>query len=235
MPESASRCAIQSGVAASGSRPLTTRATKTGQPTGIVDHDRVAVSVGSRDVALRRIGVRRVVRQGRLAGHAAQREGVGAVRVDLELDDLLVETEHRAGIGAGLAGALGQHDDPLVVLADPELAGGADHPGAHVAVGLAGGDLEVPREHPTGQDHHDQVTGREVVGAADDALGLAGTVGRANINLAPLDRLAVLLRLGLHREHPADHQRAPDLLARLLDRLQLEAERSQSRRRAAPW
>ena len=138
--------------------------------------------------------------------------------------------QHRAGVVAGLAGALGQHDDAVVVLADPELAGRADHPGGHVAVGLAGGDLEVAGQHAAGQDHHDQVAGREVVRAADDALRLAGRRWRQPTSTcAPVDGLAVLLRLGLHREHPADHERAADLLARLLDRLELEAERGQPR------
>src|SRR3712207_8785327 len=44
-----------------------------------------------------------------------------SVGVDLELDDLLVQAEHRARVLAGLPGPLGQHDDPLVVLPEAEL------------------------------------------------------------------------------------------------------------------
>src|SRR3712207_7126548 len=40
-----------------------------------------------------------------------QAQRVGAVGVDLELDDLLVQAEHRARVLAGLPGPLGQHDE----------------------------------------------------------------------------------------------------------------------------
>ena len=57
--------------------------------------------------------------------------------------------------------------------------------------------------------------------------GLAGAVGVADVDGAPVDGLAVLLRLGLHGEHPADDQRAGDLVAGPLERLELEAEGGQ--------
>ena len=88
----------------------------------VVDDDRVAVGVRGGDLAVRRVGVGRVEAERRLAGDAAQGQGVGAVRVDLELDDLLAEAEQVAGVVAGLAGVRGQHDDALVVLAEAELA-----------------------------------------------------------------------------------------------------------------
>ena len=116
---------------------------------------------------------------------------------------------------------------PVVVVAEAELAGGADHPGRDVAVGLARGDLEPAGQHAAGQHDHDEVAGREVVGAADDALRLAGAVGGADVDGAPVDGLAVLLRLRLHREDAADHQRAGDVVAGLLDRLELEPELGQ--------
>ena len=55
----------------------------------VVDLDRVAVGVGLGHRAVGRVAVRRVVRQRRLAGDAAQGERVRAVGVDLELDDLV--------------------------------------------------------------------------------------------------------------------------------------------------
>ena len=124
---------------------------------------------------------------------------------------------------AGLAGVGRQHDDAVVVLAEAELAGRADHPGGEVAVGLAGADLEAAGEHAAGQHRDDEVARREVVGPADDALRLAGAVGVTDVDGAPVDGLAVLLRLRLHREHPADHQRTGDLAAGAVDRLELEA------------
>ena len=194
---------------------------------GVVDDDGVALVVGRGDLTLGRVGVRRVVGQCRLAGNATQRERVGAVRVDLELDDLLVEAEHRLGIGARLARFGGQHDDAVVVLADTELAGRADHAGRDVPIGLARGDREAAREHTAGQHHDDQVAGREVVRTAHDALRLTGAVGIADVDGAPVDGLAVLLRLRLHGQHPADHQRPGDRVAGSVDALQLEPERGQ--------
>jgi hypothetical protein len=116
-----------------------------------------------------------------------------------------------------------------VVLADPELGGRADHPGRDVAVRLARRDLETTGEHAAREHHHDQVAGSEVVRAADDALRLAGAVCVGNVDGAPVDRLAVLLRLGLHRQHAADHQRPADLVAGPVDGLELEAERGEPR------
>ena len=87
-----------------------------------------------------------------------------------------------------------------MVVADAELALGADHAGRDVAVGLAGADRERPLrrgEHAAGEDDDDEVAGVEVVGTADDALGLTGAVGVADVDGAPVDRLAVLLRLGV--------------------------------------
>jgi hypothetical protein len=116
-----------------------------------------------------------------------------------------------------------------VILAEPELRGRADHPRGDVAVGLAGGDLEASRQHSPRQHHDDEVVGGEVVGTTDDALRLSGAVGVADVDGAPVDGLAVLLRLGLHREHAADHQRAGDGVTRAVQRLELEAERGQPR------
>ena len=100
-----------------------------------------------------------------------------------------------------------------MVVAEAELALGADHAGRDVAVGLAGADGERSLrrgEHAAGEDDDHEVAGLEVVGTADDALGLAGAVGVADVDGAPVDRLAVLLRLGVLGEHPAHDERAGD-------------------------
>ena len=190
----------------------------------VVDVDLVAVGVRLRHVAQRRVVEGRVEGQRRLAGDAAQGEPVGAVGVDLELDDLLSEAEGVERVVAGLTGVGRQHDDAVVVVADAELAARADHAGGDVAVGLAGGDLEASWQHASRQDHDHQVAGPEVVGAADDALRLPGAVGVGDVDRAPVDGLAVLLGLGLHGQDLADHERALDAVGCAVDRLELEPE-----------
>ncbi len=193
-------------------------------PGRVVDDDRVPVAGGRRDVPERRVAEGGVVGQRRFPGDPAERQGVGPVRVDLELDDLLAEAEEVEGVRTRLAGIRGQHDDPVVVLAEPELLGRTDHPGRHMAVGLACGDLEATRQDTSGQHHDDEVAGREVVGTADDPLGFAGAVRATDVDGAPVDGLAVLLGFRLHRQDPTHHQRTGDVVARFLDRLELEPE-----------
>ena len=116
-----------------------------------------------------------------------------------------------------VCGALNFATDDLVVVADAQLAHRADHAVGHVPVRLAGADLESAGQDRSGPGHHDQVAGREVVRAADDAVRLRV----ADVHRAPADRLAVLLRLVLVRQNLADHERAGQL--GLLDGLDLEA------------
>src|SRR5690606_24498040 len=101
-----------------------------------------------------------------------------------------------------------------------QLAGRADHAVGGVPVGLAGGDVEVAGQRGAGQGDDDVVTDGEVVGAADDAAGghvrgllpLAGgvVVLGADVDAAVVDRLAVLVLLGLERQDAADDERAGD-------------------------
>ena len=81
------------------------------------------------------------------------------------------------------------------------------------------------RQDSPGQDADDEVADGEVVGAADDLLGLA--LGEhlavlADVDRAPVDRLAVLLRLGLDGQDAADDQRAADVAT--VQSLLLEAD-----------
>ena len=94
-----------------------------------------------------------------------------------------------------------QHDDAVVVVAEAELAGRADHAVGDVAVGLARRDREPAGQHRAGQRDDDEVADGEVVRAADDPLGVP------SVSLWPCSPtstwhqrigLAVLLRL-LHR------------------------------------
>jgi hypothetical protein len=197
---------------------------------GVVDHDRIALVVGHGGLADGGVVEGHAVGHRGFARDPTQRQRVGAVGVDLELDDLVAQVEEVEHVVAGPAGIGRQHEDPIVVLAEPELLGGADHPGGEMPVGLAGGDLEASGEHPTGQHDDHEVAGGEVVRPAHDALRLTGAVGSPDVDLAPVDGLAVLLRLGLHRQDAPDHQRAGDVVAGTLERLELEPERGQPRR-----
>ena len=173
-----------------------------------------------------------------LARDAANREAVATIRRDIDLDGLAVQAEDRQHVGAGdqpgqglgVAGeAPRQHDDPVVILAQAELTLGADHAGREVPIGLARGDRERAlgsRQHATGQNHRDQVADLEVVGPADDPLGLARAIGLADVDRAPVDGLAILLRLGLAGEHPADDDRALHLAG--IQALLLQADLDQS-------
>ena len=163
----------------------------------------------------------------RLPGDPAQGQCVGAVGVDLELDDRVVHAEHVERVVAGRTRVGRQHDDAVVIGAQPELGGRADHPGRQVPVGLPRADLEVAGQHGSGQADHDEVALDEVVRAADDPLGLAGAVGVSDVDGAPVDGLAVLLRLLVDGEHPAHHERAGDRVGRVGDRLELEPEHRQ--------
>jgi len=104
-----------------------------------------------------------------------------------------------------------------VVLADAQLIDRADHAVGDVTIGLTGGDRESPRQHRTGQRHHDGVTGGEVVRTTDDASGFR----LPDVHLAPANDLAVLLRLVHGFEDASDHDRAADFSARDLNALDL--------------
>ena len=196
----------------------------------VLDLDRVAVVGRLGGLAVGRVVERHVEAECRLAGDAPERERVGPVGVDLELDDLVAQRQHVERVVAGLPRVGGQHDDAGVVLAEAELLGRADHARGDVAVGLARADREAAGQHGTREHDDHEVAGREVVRAADDALRLTRAVRVADVDGAPVDGLAVLLRLGLHGEHAADHQRALDVVAGPVDRLELEPERGQPRR-----
>ena len=181
----------------------------------------IPVGVGRSHVEVRGVAEGHAGRQGVLPGDPPQGEAVAAVRGDVDLDDLVAEAEQLDRVVTGgqdsrglLAQELGQHDDAVVVLAEAELESGADHAVGDVAVGLAGRDLEPPGQDPTGQDADDEVTGDEVVRSADDLLGLAlGDLLAvlAHVHGAPVDGLAVLLRLRLHGQDATDDEGAAEV------------------------
>ncbi len=194
----------------------------------VVHHDRIARVVRSRQITVGRVAIGKPVRQRGLSADAPEGQGVGTVGVDLELDRGLAEAEGVEGGLPRLGTPGGQHDDARMVVSEAELAFGADHPGRHVAVGLPCADLEAPGQHRSGQRHHDEIAGPEVVRPADDPLGLAAAIGIPDVDRAPVDRLAVLLRFLDGGEDAADHQGTGDLVTEAVQRLELEPEGSEA-------
>ncbi len=82
--------------------------------------------------------------RGELAGDADDAHRVGTVRRDREVEDDVVETEHLAHVGAELGGGV-EREDPGVVVAEAELAGGAQHAVGHLAADLAPLEREAAR------------------------------------------------------------------------------------------
>ena len=192
----------------------------------VVEADRVAVCRGGRGLERGRVAER----PGRaalgvpvLTGEAAHREAVAPVGRHVGLDGLLGEAEQRDRVVAGregrgllLAEQPLQDDDPLVVVPESDLVLGADHPVGDVPVGLARRDGEVSGQDRSGQHDDDEVADLEVVGAADDLLVRA--LGEhlavlADVDGAPPDRLAVLLRLEREVEDPTDDERPGEVAA----------------------
>ena len=122
-----------------------------------------------------------------------------------------------------------QSDDAGVINADAQLIGGAEHAVGHVAVGPAGADGESAGKHRSGQgdDHPGAFDG--VGSTTDDAAALntlldvlrmsLGVVPRTDVDPAPVDGLAVLLRLGDRGQDVTDDDRARELATDDLDLL----------------
>ena len=135
------------------------------------------------------------VDDGDLAGEAIDREQVGPVRGRLDLEHVLGEREHvrerRPGLGAVL-----EHHDPAVVLAELQLALGEDHPVRDLAAELRGLELLAVGEHRARQRDRDLGPGAEVPGAADDLPRLA----LPHVDLAQLQPVCVRVLAGLEHE-----------------------------------
>ncbi len=181
-----------------------------------------------------RVGERRPGAVGVLAGDPAHAQAVTAVGGDVDLDGPFGQAEQLQSVLAGdeprdVHAEAVQDDDPLVVLAQAELLRRADHAVGDVAVRSARGDDEPAGQHRTGQRHDDQVARAEVVRPADDAARLGGPVGavRADVDRAPVDGLAVLLRLRVGGEDTTHHDGTRDVAA--VDPLLLQPDPDQVR------
>ena len=150
-----------------------------------------------------------------LAGDAVDAEAIGAVRVQIELEDGIRD---RQDVGKGRArgpsltgprrprsrrrgggGYLFQDDDPSRVIAELELGLGEDHAVGHDAAQLRPTELLATRQDRPGQRHRDRLTGGHVRRPTDDRPGLA-----ARVHLADREPVGVGMPLG--RQHPSDHE-----------------------------
>ena len=93
-----------------------------------------------------------------------------------------------------------EHHDALVLVAEPELVLGEDHPVRLDAAQLRLAELGPVRHHGAGQRDRHGLAGGDVRRAADDRARLAG----ADVDLADLQPVGVGMLLG--RQHLADDE-----------------------------
>jgi hypothetical protein len=112
-------------------------------------------------------------RRGDLAGDPEHRQEVGPVRRDLDVEDGVVESEHRDHVPTRLE-LRRQDQDALVGGRDPQLVGRAEHPvGRHPADLASAERLGQPKDPRAGRGERNEVAGAHVPDADDDLL-LAG-------------------------------------------------------------
>ena len=210
-PPGVSRRCIHGGVGGVGSTPRTMRATNRSQPGVAVDRRVVGelhgVARGRRRPGPRR---RRRVAEARRRWRGAysramprMREAVAAVGGDVDLDDLVVEAEQLDGVGRRARRRRGPSSASTMMPSwsspRPSSRGGADHAVGDVAVGLARGDRE--RRRAARRRAARRRPGRRRRSCARRRRCPAGVPSVslwpccADVDLAPADRLAVLLRL----------------------------------------
>ena len=114
-----------------------------------------------------------------------------------------------------------QHEDAGVVVADAELAGRADHPVGHVAVGLARGDREAAGQHRAGQRRRRRGRRRRSCGRRRRSRAAPSRRRRSRPGTSGSSCRSSAARRRL--EHPADDERALDVGAGVVQRLELRA------------
>ena len=140
--------------------------------------------------------------RGDLARDADHREQVDAIDGRRHVEHLVADREHVDERRAGLE-ALGQHHDPRVVVPEPDLVLGEDHPARGLPAKLALVErLVEDRQERTGQRDRDGRAGLEVPGPADDLTGVA----LPHVDLADTEPVGVRVRVD--GEHAADEEPA---------------------------
>ena len=187
-------------------------------PLGGVDRDR------NRDgrTGARRRGVgneeRRAEVGGKLAGHAHDAHRVGTVGRNREIEDHVVEAEDPAHVGAKLRRPIErvEVEDAVVIVAEPELLRGAQHPVGDLATDLASLQREAAGQRRARRRERHHHPGMNVGCTAHDA-GLAF----AEVDIGELQPVGVGMRE--HFEDAGDTHTG-DLRPRLLDGVDLQPE-----------
>ena len=112
---------------------------------------------------------------------------------------------------------LAKQDDAVMAITQSKLTFGSAHAVGDMAVGLARLNLEIARQHSARKRYDDLFAGSHVRRAADDAARhlvavlIGFVVFVADVNVAPVDDLAVLLRFRSGVDHVADDDRTDQL------------------------
>ena len=178
------------------------RATDLGAGERAADVARAALEVLDADVDLfvavaRRIGARRrrqlaPVERCDLARHAVDREQVGPVGRQLELEHVLAERQHLPQRRSRLGPVL-EDEDAAVVLAQLELLLGEDHPARDLAPQLRLLELRPAREHRARKRDRNRCALAEVPRTADDLARLP----LPHVDAAELEPVRVRMLPGL--------------------------------------
>ena len=183
---------------------------------GDLDRDRIG-GRRPRGCDLRRRQRERQIERGRrVASQAGDRHRVRTIRVDLEVPEDVVHDTEGVGEGGSRVGGDVEDADAGVVVAQTELAAGAEHAVGELAADLAATDLHASRHGRAHGGERHQVAHGHVERTADD---LDRTVTRVHVDQLHLVRVGVLAQ-GLD---PPDHDAVP-LGAEVGDRLDRGAE-----------
>ena len=137
-----------------------------------------------------------------LARNADHREQVDAVDRRRDVEHLVADRQHVDERRARLE-PVGEHHDPRVVVAEPDLVLGEDHPARGLAAKLALVErLVEDRQERAGKRDRDRRARLEVPGAAHDLPRVA----LPHVDLADAQPVGVRVRLDL--EHAADEEAA---------------------------
>ena len=154
-----------------------------------------------------------------VAGDAVDAEAIGAVRRDRDVEHRVVQA-HELGEGRAHRGFGVELDDPFVLVAQPHLALGAEHPAA-----LDAPDLRLLEDHAGAGDGG--------AGRGEDALHAGPRVGRAAHHLdllrARIDHAEpelVGVRMLLRLDH-VGHGEGCEIVAGAADLLHLEPDRGE--------
>ena len=149
-----------------------------------------------------------------LARDAVNAEAVHPVRGRLQLDDRLGDGEDLGERGSR-RGAVGEDHDPVVVLPQPKLLLGQDHPVRFDPPQLRLAELRAVGHHRAGQRHGNGLARGDVRGAADDRP-------RAIAGLDLADAQPIRVRVLLSAQHGAHDEAIGARSPQMRDPLELD-------------